>query len=77
MAYCGHVRNGVVVLDDPAALPNGTLVKVTSMDGENKGEEPDAALNERLSRVLGTAKGLPPDAAQNVDHYIYGQPKRQ
>jgi hypothetical protein len=28
MVYRGHVHNGVVVFDTPAALPDGTLVRV-------------------------------------------------
>jgi hypothetical protein len=29
MTHRGHVKNGVVVLDDPKALPDGTRVSVT------------------------------------------------
>ena len=29
-----------------------------------------------LLRVAGTAEGLPPDLAENHDHYLYGTPKR-
>ena len=29
MTYYGHVRNGIVVLDDPVALPEGALVDIT------------------------------------------------
>ena len=29
-----------------------------------------------LSRVAGTAQGLPQDLAENHDHYLYGTPKR-
>ena len=28
MTYKGHVENGVVVLDEPAALPDGAAVKI-------------------------------------------------
>ena len=71
MIYRGHVHNGVVVLDDPAALPEGTLVEVDLV-----AEDTGATLYDRLKPVIGTAQGLPPDAALNVDHYLYGQPKR-
>jgi hypothetical protein len=33
-------------------------------------------LYDRLKPVIGAAKGLPPDAALNVDHYLYDQPNR-
>lgn len=72
MTYRGHVENGLVVLDDPVALPEGASVQVDLVD-----EEAGATLYERLKSVIGKAKGLPPDAAQNVDHYLYGQPKQQ
>ena len=29
-----------------------------------------------VQRVAGTAQGLPPDLAENHDHYLYGTPKR-
>jgi hypothetical protein len=28
MTYRGHIRNGVAVLDEPAQLPDGTVVRV-------------------------------------------------
>ena len=31
---------------------------------------------ERLRSVVGKAKGLPPDAALNHDHYLYGLPRQ-
>ncbi len=32
MTLQGHVRNGVVVLDEPLAIPEGTLVRVETME---------------------------------------------
>jgi hypothetical protein len=71
MAYRGYVRNGIVVLHDAITLPDGALVEVDLI-----AEDAEAALCDRLKSVIGAAKGLPPDAAQNVDHYLFGQPKR-
>ena len=71
MTYRGHVENGLVVLDDPVTLPNGASVQVDLVE-----EEAGATLYERLKSVIGKAQGLPPDASQNVDHYLYGQPKQ-
>ena len=34
------------------------------------------SLAEFLSRVAGSAHGLPQDLAENHDHYLYGTPKR-
>ena len=38
-------------------------------------ETPEPSLAERLSNVIGKAKGLPPDASVQHDHYLYGAPK--
>jgi len=77
MTYRGHVKNGVVVLDEHVALPEGVVVHVDVMAASSVGGAgvPAATLFERLSSVAGRATGLPPDAAQNVDHYLYGHPK--
>jgi hypothetical protein len=71
MSLVGHILNGVVVFDAPIALPDGTAVRVEPMDAS----EPPSLL-ERLGDVVGKAEGLPADASQNVDHYLYGHPKK-
>ena len=43
MTYRGHVENGVVVLDEPAELPEGAIVRVALAD-----EEAGPTLAERL-----------------------------
>jgi len=60
----------LVVLDEPTSLPDGTRVTVTAV------EPPDRSFLQRLGDVVGKVDGLPADAATNVDHYLYGQPKR-
>lgn len=78
MTYRGHIENGVVVLDPPADLPDGVTVEVHVVpepnDEDPAGEGP--TLYERLKDVAGKAEGLPPDAAINHDHYLYGLPKK-
>lgn len=76
----GHVENGVIVLDEPADLPEGSEVEVLPVqqqEGEEEAEERIPTLNERLKNVIGQANGLPPDASINLDHYLYGLPKRK
>ncbi len=78
MTYRGRVKDGIVVLDEPAQLPEGAEVRVELAGG---GEEPvldesGQTLGEKLMKYAGTAVGLPPDAARNHDHYLYGAPKR-
>ena len=79
MTYRGHVSNGVVVLDDAVTLPEGLTVKVEPMEGDR--DRPAAenipTLYERLQPFVGKAKGLPPDASVNLDHYLYGTAKRE
>jgi hypothetical protein len=73
MSHTGQVQNGVVVLDNPAALPDGTPVKVEAIESI---AAPKRSLLERLGDVVGKAEGLPADASQNVEHYLYGHPKK-
>lgn len=67
-AHYGRVANGVIVLEGPEALPEGTVVRVTPIEAES-------TLGQRLLRFAGTIDGLPPDMARNHDHYIHGTPK--
>jgi len=81
MTYRGHVQNGVVVFDEPLPLPEGAQVRVEVLSeeaqpGEAVAGHESATLNERLHEVIGAARGLPPDASLNVDHYLYSAPKR-
>lgn len=78
MSYRGHVKNGVVVLDPPTALPEGAEVEVRLVeppsDAARAGQ--GRTLYERLESVVGKARGLPSDAAHNHDHYLYGLPRK-
>ncbi len=72
MTYRGRVKNGVVIFDPPASLPEGVEVEVVPAK--------DSALTptwaEVFKDVIGKAEGLPPDMAHNHDHYIHGAPKK-
>lgn len=70
--YIGTVVNGVVVLQNEGEIPDGTRVRVVAIEKET-GSEP---LGKRLLKFAGTIPGLPPDMAENHDHYIHGQPKQ-
>jgi hypothetical protein len=77
MTLNGHVHNGVVILDDPVGLPEGTKVRVEAVEPTAEQPEGEAAtLYERLKPVIGQAQGLPEDASLQVDHYLYGHPKK-
>jgi hypothetical protein len=75
MPYKGHVRNGVIVLDEPAQLEDGAEVHIelASRVEEKQGHRP---FRERYAAVIGKADGLPRDAAENIEHYLYGAPKK-
>jgi hypothetical protein len=83
MTLHGHVQNGEIVFNPPVALPEGASVKVevetrqttAEASGATTGEIP--SLLERMHEFVGKFDGLPPDASVNLDHYLYGTPKRQ
>jgi len=70
MIYRGHVKNGVVVFDDDARLPDGTAVQVQPVEATER-----KTLAERLQNVIGIVDDLPADMAQNHDHYLHATPK--
>lgn len=76
MVVPGHVKNGVIVLDDPVTLPEGAAVSVQVVATPQESAIVGPTLLERLRAVVGAAQTLPPDAASNIDHYLYGHPRR-
>lgn len=71
MTLRGHIENGAVVLDEPADLPDGMEVRV-----EVAGAKQPKTPGEALMKYAGRATGLPADASENLEHYLYGHPKR-
>jgi hypothetical protein len=78
MVYHGHVEHGKVVLDEHVELPDGVRVEVSVLAGPEDGGEGEErpTLYERLKPIVGMAKGLPSDLAENHDYYLYGVPKK-
>jgi adenosine/AMP kinase len=72
MTYRGRVKNGVIVLEPSANLPEGAEVEVSSAQPQ----QVIPTLSERLKDVIGIADGLPSDSSVNHDHYLYGAPKK-
>lgn len=78
----GVIVNGRVELDTPADLPDGTRVRVEAVPTEVPPTTPEppakplTSLNQLLLSLAGKAKGLPPDMAEQHDHYIHGTKKR-
>ncbi len=80
MGIRGKVSGGVVVLHDPNALPEGTVVRVEPVEAGAsvvKAPEGEQSLSEMLLSHAGKAKGLPEDLARNHDHYLHGLPKKK
>ena len=72
MSYKGTVKNGVVVLPPEVNLPEGAQVQVIT-------EEMKPEADPFLAAVAKAAKPRPhwpKDYASNLDHYLYGVPKR-
>ena len=79
MTYKGKVKGGVVVVAEPANLPEGAEVRIevsSSEVDEPVLDEYGQTLGEKLLRYAGKATGLPADASRNHDYYLYGTPKR-
>lgn len=51
MTLRGHVKNGVIVLDEPAQLPDGTEVRVETV------QEPAPSTEAKSKRVGGQWRG--------------------
>jgi hypothetical protein len=73
----GKVVNGVIILDKGRELPEGTTVKVEPIR-KSPGKRP-SRLAEMLLEHAGVIDDaeLPPDLADNLDHYLYSTPKRR
>lgn len=81
MTYRGHVKNGKIILDGVVDLPEGAAVNIKPVrqrasPSRRRRKEPPT-LFEQLKKLAGKAKGLPADASINLDHYLYGLPKRK
>jgi hypothetical protein len=74
-SYTGQVVNGVVVpAEGTPALPEGTRLRLEVI-AEAAGPR-GRTLAERPASVVGRAEGLPTDLADQLDHYLHGQPRR-
>jgi hypothetical protein len=59
MTYRGRIQNGVVVLDEPASLAEGTEVTVIPVT---------TAGDRVLELALQVYEGLPPEIVEEVEH---------
>ena len=73
MTLRGRIKNGVVVLDEPTTLPEGTVVEVRAVEPSSQPAGP--SLCEAHKGFIGAAEGLAEDFADEHDHRIHGTPK--
>ena len=59
-------EQGTLKLPQALPLPDGQKVRIEVVASEGP------TLLERFGSVIGKAKHLPPDAAHQHDHYLYG-----
>lgn len=71
----GHIENGKVVLDEPLTIPEGTSVRIEPV-AQNGEQKKGQSLLDILGPLVGSVTDMPKDAARQVDHYLYGTPKR-
>jgi hypothetical protein len=77
MVFHGRVIGGTVVIDPPGVLPEGAEVQVQVLVAPAQPTESEIpTLYERFKDFVGKATDLPPDMAEQHDHYIHGTPKR-
>jgi hypothetical protein len=75
MTFRGTVKGGVIVVDPPVSLPDGTTVEVTIASAKIAAE-PQQTLHDVLEPLIGIVDDMPDDSSMNVDHYLYGHPKK-
>jgi hypothetical protein len=71
MELQGVVHNGVIVPDDATALAEGTRVLISVAP-----EQSAPPFGQRFALFKGVVRGLPPDLADQHEHYRLRTPKR-
>ena len=82
MVYRGTIKNGQVVVETSAKLPEGASVRIeVENPAAANGAPPSDSLNLKnfwtaMRGMAGKAQTLPSDIAENHDHYLYGRPRK-
>jgi hypothetical protein len=71
MTYTGKMKNGSVVFDGEKS-DEGTVIRVEPVEAPS---EP-TTVGQRLLKWAGRIEDGPADASLNLDHYLYGLPKK-
>ncbi len=70
MPYKGHVKNGVIVLDEAIPLEEGLTVTVEITNRDTEAPETPGLLYEHYRSLIGALDGMPEDWAENHDGYL-------
>ncbi len=73
MSYHGHIKNGVVVLDEPTDLEDGTQVVVEVAAKSSIATAPLDVRIERYRSLIGALDTMPQDWAESHDAYLRDQ----
>jgi len=77
MIFRGHVRKGMIVLDEDIPLQEGAEVWVEMPSIAASVTPVTTSLpGAALMRFAGAVSGWPADASRNLKHYMYGFPKK-
>ena len=77
MVYNGHTEHGVIILDDVYSIPDGVSVRVEFSEEDTLSKQDLlTTFSERFAAFAGIVEGMPEDAAENHNHYLYDMPKR-
>jgi len=72
MSYTGTVEGGVIKLPPEAVVPNGTKVRIETIEPPTDRRP----LVDKLRAIAESMPEMPADWAAQHDHYIHGTPKR-
>ena len=76
MSFTGHVQNGQVIFDGPSIPADGAVVCVEVIVPPSTPVQKPKSLLEHYQDAIGKDVDLPADGSLNIDHYLYGLPKR-
>jgi hypothetical protein len=78
VTYRGRIQAGAILLDEPPELPEGARVRcvLTVESPDEQAQDLKRPCHAGLLKFAGIVKDSPPDAARDLDHYLYGRRKQ-
>ena len=75
MTYKGHVENGVIIVDDPVRLDEGTevVIQVAEQPARPAGQVHSKSRFEPYEALIGVLEDMPSDWADEHDRYLRDQ----